>query len=139
MLAKGVFLTLFFFLVSCSTLNDETTLNLSVQVATMKYIEAGHQKDWSARARDVVWAIERMELIASDELVTLKDFEREIKRIVNFDSLKPSDKILAGMIIQAQIDRFKEDIQAGRLESDLIVKVKSILKYSKEAAMYYVS
>lgn len=124
-------------LTGCATLGSgSATEKLVVQVATMKFIEAGD--DRAAKAARIVKAAAQARVWLDMDGVTIADLHAAMMARINGADLEPSDKLLAAALVDVVAAELDARIGDGIISPEKRATVNSVLAWVEQAAGFYV-
>lgn len=108
---------------------------LIVQVATMKFIEAGD--DRAAKAAKIVSAAAQARVWLDTDGVSLSDLQSAMLARVNAADLEPSDKLLAAALVDVIAAELNARIGEGVISPEKKATVNAVLAWVEQAASFY--
>jgi len=108
---------------------------LIVQVATMKFIEAGD--DRAEKAAKIVSAAAQARVWLDVEGVSLADLQAAMLARVNAADLEPSDKLLAAALVEVVAAELNVRIGEGVISPEKKATVNAVLAWVEQAASFY--
>jgi len=128
-----------FGLAGCKTAPGTVTASIAVKYATAKYIEkAGDANAQAARAARVIVVLDQVDQLAAGDSVVVSALRAYVASRLPAD-LPPSDRVLAGALIDAAAAELEARIGEGVLSGDSALKVREVLKWVREGAAPYQS
>lgn len=123
-------------LTGCATLGSGSAAEkLVVQVATMKFIEAGD--DRAAKAAKIVSAAAQARVWLDTDGVSLSDLQSAMLARVNAADLEPSDKLLAAALVDVIAAELNARIGEGVISPEKKATVNAVLAWVEQAASFY--
>lgn len=125
-----------FLLTGCASLTGSSASEkLIVQVATMKFIEAGD--DRAAKAAKIVSAAAQARVWLDTDGVSLSDLQSAMLARVNAADLEPSDKLLAAALVDVVAAELNVRIGEGVISPEKKATVNAVLAWVEQAASFY--
>lgn len=115
---------------------EQLAAKIAVQYAVGKYVEHQPQDARAETAARIAKTVELVSGLAENEQVTVDALRAYVAQRLG-DKLSPSDKLLAGAIIDAAAVELKARVGDGVLKPDQLVKVREVLSWVAEAAAAY--
>lgn len=123
-------------LAGCANFSGSSaTEKLIVQVATMKFIEAGD--DRAAKAAKIVSAAAQARVWLDTDGVSLSDLQSAMLARVNAADLEPSDKLLAAALVDVIAAELNARIGEGVISPEKKATVNAVLAWVEQAASFY--
>lgn len=123
-------------LTGCATLGSGSAAEkLVVQVATMKFIEAGD--DRAAKAARIVKAAAQARVWLDTDGVTIADLHSAMMARIASADLEPSDKLLAAALVDVVAAELDTRIGAGVISPEKRATVNAVLSWVEQAASFY--
>jgi glutathione S-transferase len=123
-------------LTGCATLGSgSASEKLVVQVATMKFIEAGD--DRAAKAARIVKAAAQARVWLDMDGVTIADLHAAMMARINGAELEPSDKLLAAALVDVVVSELNVRIGNGIISPEKRATVNAVLSWVEQAASFY--
>lgn len=123
-------------LAGCASFSgSSSTEKLIVQVATMKFIEAGD--DRAAKAAKIVSAAAQARVWLDTDGVSLSDLQSAMLARVNASDLEPSDKLLAAALVDVIAAELNARIGEGVISPEKKATVNAVLAWVEQAASFY--
>lgn len=108
---------------------------LIVQVATMKFIEAGD--DRAEKAAKIVSAAAQARVWLDTDGVSIADLQSAMMARINTADLEPSDKLLAAALVEVVAAELNVRIGEGVIAPEKKATVNAVLAWVEQAASFY--
>lgn len=126
------------FVTGCSSLKkQDPTLNLAINVAVMKVIEAEDQSKRLTRAKRIVDLADVALTMLDDKDVVVRTVYDRIMAEIRWETMEPSDRLLLSTLITQISAAVKERIDARTLDGDKVASAKQAVRWIKQAANIY--
>jgi hypothetical protein len=126
-------LLIFVCLASCGTLGeDNASAKLIVQYAILDYV--GESTDRASRVVEVIDEVEGY--LATDTPVTVDLLKGEAYERIDFNQLKPADRLLAANIVELLANKLTERVGQGQLDATQKLRVSEVLGWAREVSVF---
>lgn len=120
----------------CASLGSSSASEkLVVQVATMKFVEAGD--DRAERADRIARAAEQARVWLDVDGVSLADLQLAMLARINAADIEPSDKLLASALVEVVTAELNVRIGEGIISPEKKATVNTVLAWVEQAASFY--
>jgi uncharacterized protein YceK len=123
-------------MVGCASLNQNTAATAAIQIGVMKVVEvdAGNERQRAEKIIDIA-SEARTFLDTAD--VSVPVLEAAINARLAALDLAPSDRLLAGLVVQSVVGELNVRVGSGLLSAEQRLTVSQVLSAVEKAASFY--